>query len=158
MSSWQRDTAGRTALSTSPSPSPSSLNRLFMGGIGRVWLSGAERCERLPFLLSLLLYTEGGEGYDTRTHPPNHTHKHFFFFFYPSCCPHTHNNMRSGLAYIIHAVQTDETPMHALCRSQSSECVLHDTRTVTSCADEPASHRTDAHFDTHRGHTLRTRD
>lgn len=97
MSSWQRDTAGRTALSTSPSPSPSSspLNRLFMGGIGRVWLSGAERCERLPFLLSPLLYTEGGEGYDTRTHPPNHMHKHFFFFFYPSCCPHTHTQQHA---------------------------------------------------------------
>lgn len=89
MSSWQRDTAGRTALSTSPSPSPSSLNRLFMGGIGRVWLSGAERCERLPFLLSPLLYTEGGEGYDTRTHPPNHTHKHFFFSLLLSTHTHT---------------------------------------------------------------------
>lgn len=95
---------------------------------------------------------------DAPTHLITRTNTFFFFFIPPVVHTHTHNNMHSGLAYIIHAVQTDETPMHALCRSQSSECVLHDTRTVTSCADEPTSHRTDAHFDTHRGHTLRTRD
>lgn len=42
--------------------------------------------------------------------------------------------------------------MHALCLSHSSACVLHDTRTVTSCAAKPASCRPGAHFDTRRGH------
>lgn len=51
----------------SPPPTP---NRLFTGGIGRVWLSGASVCPAC----CPSLYTEEGEGYDTCTHPHMHTH------------------------------------------------------------------------------------
>ena len=103
---------GWTALSSSP---PSPLNRLFLQLIGRVWLSWALRASALP---AVSHYTHPkGEGYDTlTTHPPapkpaqTHTHTHTLFLI--SLAVHTHRDMRSGLAYIIHAAETDQTPVH----------------------------------------------
>lgn len=135
-----------------PIPHPTDASIYYLWGD---WSSLAERssAERLPCLLSLIIHTQG-EGHDTLTH--THT-----LSVSPVVHTHTHLDLRScaqlsDLAYIIHAAETDQTPMHTcwnalLCFSHTV-CVLHDTHTLThSWGCLLQSRRT-------LWHALRTRD
>lgn len=127
---WDSDDAitdclmnGYTALSSSPSQ-PSDASICYLWGD---WSSLAERsgAERLPCLLSLIIHTPGGGPWHA------HTHTHTLSF---SPLVHTHLDLRSDLAYIIHAGETDQTLMHT-CWScfafhmQLSLAALKQTRT-----------------------------
>lgn len=72
----------------------------------RDWLSLAElSAVSVCLACCLSFYTpEGRAMTHTHTHPP-----HTLYFFRG---PHTHLDIRSDLAYILHVAENDQTPMH----------------------------------------------
>lgn len=131
MLSWQRGQSKRRHPSVFPPPSHPSIDYLWAGLVESDW---AECCECLPCLLSLIIHTHRGRAM-TLTHTDTRT------FLSTPPLVHTHRDMRSDFAYIIHAVETDHACIHAgVCSfaSHNTVCVLHDTHARWQAA-QPSS-------------------
>lgn len=145
MLSWQRGQSKRRHPSVFPPPSHPLLIIYEQDWWSLTELSAAS----VYHACCLSLYTPIGGGLwhsHTQTRAP---------FYPPPPCPHS---PRHALRFCLHhPCSRNRSRMHTrwsvlLCLSQYGVCAAWHTRTLTSCATELTSSRTDAHFHKHWRH------